>query len=384
MTTANACVRAVAAFRLTGAIPKLPTEPLSVEAWGLVLDLARHERVMGLLATAIHTGEFASTNAQAEQVFALHREAMCAVLLLEHELLNVVSLFNVADIEYRVIKGSSVAHLDYPQPELRSFCDVDILVPAAQFDDAARVLIGHGHRRQFPQPRPGFDRRFSKGATFVTPDGHEIDVHRTLADGPFGLLVHLADLWARSSFFTLGGQPLVALAPEERFLSACFNAALGDYPPRLGRLRDVAELLLCGWLDLDGVRTLSARWRADAVLARAVHLTADGFDLRDNSALVPWARRYKLARWERRALAVYTVSRRSYPAMAAASVPFIPGRRGKWAYLRALAVPDSIYVEGRHSSHISRWRYGIKAIRERQKDCLSTHNRRLLPGQHEQ
>ena len=56
-----------------------------------------------------------------------------------------------------------------------------------------------------------------------------------------------------------------ALAREERFLHSCFHAALGDNPPRLLALRDVAQVLLDGRLDLHLVRALAASWQADAV-----------------------------------------------------------------------------------------------------------------------
>ena len=102
-----------------------------------------------------------------------------------------------------------------------------------QFDDAVAALARAGHHRRFPQPRPGFDRRFSKGTSFVTDEGTEIDLHRTFAMGPFGLTMKLDDLWARASTFRVGGVDLHALGREERFLHTCFHASLGDNPPRL-------------------------------------------------------------------------------------------------------------------------------------------------------
>ena len=78
------------------------------------------------------------------------------------------------------------------------------------------TLVAVGHRRKFPEPRPGFDRRFGKGSCLVSPGGHEIDLHRTLAMGPYGVRIDLEDLWRRSSSFGLAGRQFLALGPEER------------------------------------------------------------------------------------------------------------------------------------------------------------------------
>ena len=85
----------------------------------------------------------------------------------------------------------------YADPALRSFGDVDILVGGADFDAAVGALAALGFRRRFVEPRPGFDARFSKGACLERADGLEIDLHRTLAPGPFGMLLGLTDLVGR-------------------------------------------------------------------------------------------------------------------------------------------------------------------------------------------
>ncbi len=54
-----------------------------------------------------------------------------------------------------------------------------------------------GGRRRFSEVRPGFDRRWGKGACVVAADGTELDVHRTFVAGPFGLTVDLSPPRAR-------------------------------------------------------------------------------------------------------------------------------------------------------------------------------------------
>ena len=88
------------------------------------------------------------------------------------------------------------------------------------------------HQPSAVEPRPGFDSRFSKGAAFTMPGGRDIDLHRTFVSGPFGLSVDLGGLFATSTPFVVGGRRLLGLGRTERFLHACYHAALGRGTPR--------------------------------------------------------------------------------------------------------------------------------------------------------
>ena len=363
---AHGLVAAVAGYGLPGP-PLLPGAPLSDGVWAEVLGRACSQRLTGFLELAVREGALPTRPDQAAQAVAAHREAMSTVLVLERLLLDATGLLAGEGIAVRVLKGSAVAHLDYPALELRAFGDVDLLVRSEQFDGAVAALKRVGHHRRFPQPRPGFDRRFSKGTSFVTDEGTEIDLHRTFAMGPFGLTMKLDDLWARASTFRVGGVELGALGREERFLNTCFHASLGDNPPRLLTLRDLAQVLLGGRLDLHLVRALAASWQADAVLARAVHLTWQAFRLDvAASPLAAWATAYRPDHHDRRALAAYTDPEGGYPARSAAALRAVPGLRDKAAYLRALAFPARHYLDPRHRGRVDRWRHGATAILRRQ------------------
>lgn len=359
-------VRAVARYGLPGTPATVSSEPLDDIVWAKLVHLVRVQRLTGLLMQALGDGALAARPGQVAQAEQAHRAEMAWALLIEGLLLDLASRFSVARICFRVLKGTTTAHLDYPAPELRSFGDVDLLVRSEQFDAAVAVLLAAGYRRRFPEPRPGFDRRFSKGTSFVTSDGKEIDLHRTFVMGPFGLTIKLDDLWARSSSYRLGGVVLHGLAREERFLNACFHAALGDLPARLVALRDEAQLLLSGRLDLHLVRALAASWRADVVVARAVQLAWQAFELDPpTTPLSAWAWRYRPEADERRALAVYTDSRGGYAARSVAGLRAVPGVRGKAAYLRALAFPERDYVAPRYRGQIDRWRNGAVRVLRR-------------------
>lgn len=339
---------AVAAVGLPGSLHAFPDHPLDPQAWARLLARAREQRLAGLLLSALDDGSLPSTEDQREAAATLHVEQMRTVLHLEAELLDAIDALRQVGVDVRVIKGSAVAHLDYPDPALRAFVDVDLLVRGSQFDLAVAALLRAGHTRRFPQPRPGFDARFSKGASFKTPRGAEIDLHRTFVMGPFGLDVVLDDLWKDSpEIFTVADVELPALSRECRLMHACYHAALGDVVARLVPQRDVAQLLLSGRLDRDRVRFLLERWRAQPVVALAVRTTWATLALADIVALSAWAHRYIPSPKAAQELALYHDPQARYAEKSLAAVRAIPSWRDRVAFVRALAFPDADYLQGR-------------------------------------
>lgn len=349
---------AIAAYGLAGSLTELPGRPLEDRPWRDLLAEVRRQRLTGHLVQALVDGAFPADDIQANEAGDLHSRAMGDVLVLEDMLISAVDVLATQRIEARVLKGPAAAHLDYPDPALRSFGDIDLLVRSTDFDPAVSELTGHGYRRRFPEPRPGFDRRFGKGVALWNPAGREVDLHRTLAFGPFGLRIRLNDLWGRAATFRIGGRNLSALAPELRLLHACYHAVLGDHPPRLVPQRDIAQMLLTDQVEVDTVRRLAAAWQGEAVVAQAIRATWDSFQIADVVALSAWAQRYQPDQRELRDLALYTTERASYVGKSLGAVRAIPGVRAKFRYLRALAFPRRSYVLDHHAGYSARLRHG--------------------------
>ena len=354
--------RAVAAHGLVGARLPMPKSPLEPTAWEHLLTTTRGQRITGHLMRAIQDGAFPATPEQAGEVERAHRASMATALALEATLVRTARLLEETGIDYRVLKGTGVAHLDYPDPALRSFGDVDLLIPSSQFDGAVAALLAAGHQRKFPEPRPAFDRRYGKGSCLVSHGGEEIDRHRTLAMGPYGLQIVLDDLWRRSSTFELGGRRFSALGPEERFLHACFHAVLGDNPIRLASLRDVAQMHLARPLDVEVTLELSASWRADAVVARAVSISGDRLGLESDAPLVQWARGFTPSKRDRHFLTLYDDATANYAAKSFAAVRAIPGIRDKATFVFTLALPARRYLDQRQERVLRRWVRGFRQV----------------------
>jgi hypothetical protein len=355
---------AIAAHGLPGCEIALPAKALDARAWTSLMVEVTEQRIVGHLVDAIEDGAMPVTEAQRDEALAQHLEYMAAAMMLDRRLLEVVSLFEAEAIDYRALKGAALATLDYPSPSLRCFGDIDLLVPSERFDDAVAVLLAAGCTRQYPEPRRGFDSRFGKGASFNGPDGFEIDLHRTFVAGPFAQFVDPAELFARYETFAVADRKVKALALEERFLHACFHAALGNAPARLVPLRDVAQFLLSHELDVGTVETLCTRWRGRVVLSHAICTTWSAFELADVVPLSAWAHSYHPTADEQRSMRPYMAGT-DYTVRAIAAVRAVHGTTAKASYVRALLFPNRSYIEGRDAGQLRRWRRAARKMLQR-------------------
>jgi hypothetical protein len=352
----DGAIRAIAAKGLHDASLDFPPQPLEASEWTLLIQAVRYHRLAGLLAAAVHDGDLSATQEQREEALGTHATAMRLCLELEADLLQTAELFARCGVQHRVLKGPAFAHLDYPDPAMRSFADIDLLVRSDHFDLAVEALTTAGFERKFAEVRSGFDRRFGKGASFRGPTGHELDLHRTFVMGPFGLALNLDDLWASSEQFQIAGRSFDTLDADQRFLHACYHAAIGRARPRLSPLRDLVGMLQRKQrgVDVDRALALSERWQSSAVVARAVELAWDAFALPDDP-LARWAREFSPTHRDQQAMRSYLDLDMGYAARSYAALQAVPGVRAKAAFAKALLFPAHTYAAGRHDSRWRRW-----------------------------
>ncbi len=354
---------AVAGVGLAHASRPAPPEPLGAAGWEALLAGAGRHRLTGQLAAATASGVLPATPDQCREARAAHRRTQIRVLALERELARVVGLLAADGIDCRALKGSAVAHLDYADPALRSFVDLDLLVRAEDIERTVATMGRAGFRRTLAEPRPGFDRRFDKGMTLRGSADYEIDLHRMFVLGPWGALMDPRELWDDRDEFSIGGCPIPALSAPYRFVHACYHAALGDWPLRLSSLRDVAEMLPRTEGRADTVRRIAARWSSEAVVATAVAQTCRLLALDTDVALARWAEGYVPGRRDRAWLALHNTPDKTFAAQALATLGVLPRWRDKAAYVRALALPSDAYTAGRHRSVWSRLGYALDELR---------------------
>jgi hypothetical protein len=356
VATMSALLDRVAALGLdTAATP--PASPLDEARWQQLFTAVRWQRLTGILAWGVAEGRWPASVDQEQALYDAVEAEAAGALLLERQLLRVEELFRSRGIDFRVLKGAAHAHAIYPDPGLRGYGDIDVLVPSPQIEEALRALGAAGGVRLTPELRKGFDRRFGKGVTVRLPGGAEIDLHRTFVAGPFGMTIPLESLFETRDVFELAGHHLPLLAREERFMHACLHAALGNRPPRLVPLRDVAQMLGAP-LDTERVLALARLWRAEVVVAHAVLVTTDRLSLQRDHPLAEWAAGYQPCATESRWLSTYAGPQRSYAAKALAGLPLVQGPSAKAAYLVAHLLP----ARSPNRPHRNRWRARLRAF----------------------
>jgi hypothetical protein len=319
------------------------------EAWRFALAELTAQRVTGLAVASLDRGLLRLRPEQAEELRAAHRLAMAAVVRLERLLLSVVGALEEAGVLAVVLKGAALARSFYPAPWWRAYGDLDVLVPTRDWDRACSVLGDLGLRRLRPEPRPGFDLRFGKGATFEDEGGLQVDLHRTLAQGPFGLWIRADELFEGVRGFPLADRTLLRLDDTLSLLHVCVHASVGRSAPLLMPLRDVLQVAWSGQVDWDRLEAAARRWRLVGPVGLAFRLASEALEVAppDPAARLAAA---TVGLVERRALRAYTSERAWRGGPAVAALWAIPGLRQKGAYLRALLAPSRQFLEARAES----------------------------------
>jgi Uncharacterised nucleotidyltransferase len=343
----TASLRRIAAFGLP-----VTSAPAQVEVesgrWPAFLARLTEQRLTGLALAGQQAGLLRLTDPQARGLKDRHQSVMMWVLHLERCLLRLAADFHGEGIDMVVLKGPALANSVYPEPSWRPFGDLDPLVPARHWYRACEVLERAGYRRRLPEPRSGFSLRFGHTAMHKHDNGTEVDLHRTLVGGPFGLWMDPEGLFGMTTTFRLGDRELRRLDATAALVNACMHASLGFWPPLLIPLRDVAQIAALPEVDWDRVSELAERWKLQVVLQHALGAASQALD----TPIPPEARpllRLDSTRRERRALSAYTSDRRARGGTSLSNLAAIRGVRPKAAYLWALLVPSRAFLSVRAS-----------------------------------
>lgn len=348
--TIEGALARVVGWLLPGAPPVFPpTDPAAI---ALLVGLAETQGVLGLLLVALDGGAIELGPELTDLAATRHEATLIWCMQVETRLLELNSWFvDAGGIHHLVVKGPAVAHLDAPDPALRSFADLDLLVPGPEIDRAVEVLLDHGGTREYAERRPGFDRRFGKSVTVTLPDKVQVDVHRTLCDGTHGFRIPLGRLFDEATTFPLGGDEVPTLSRRHRALHAAYHGVLGSAVPPLRTVRDLAGYLTHPDLTPEVLVAEARVWRGEAVLAEAVAATFDALEF-DAPAWRRWLDEVQIDPAEARIVAEQRVESGSFGlAKVAALQELAP--RDRLAYALALAVPSSAHLRSRGVSRFA-------------------------------
>jgi len=189
--------------------------------------------------------------------------------------------------------------------------------------------------------------RNSKSLTLLHESGMQVDVHRMLAAGPFGVRIRPGCLFEQAQPLEVGGVSLTALSGAQRFLHACYHATLGGVPGPRHR-RDV--LLLANTNAPIAVDPHFADGWSQAVVAAALQWADEGVGAL-GADWTAWLARRTVDPADDALIAAYGGSFRD---IAKAELRATSGTLAKVQYVAALAWPsnDNLVSRGK-----TRWQH---------------------------
>lgn len=251
-------------------------EVLAAGDLGDLVALARGHHVEDGLLLAFE--QFAAAPpAIVEELAEGHRRRAVQQLIADLDLVTVRSALDAAEVPWLVVKGPVLAELAYPNPALRPYGDLDIVVAQSHFDTAVHLLEQAGARV--------VDRnwelviREKRGQLHLALTAGTVgDLHWHLVNHVWqrhAMDVPMAEIFERARRVELSVGPVHTLDPVDTLLHVSLHAALSG-GHRLRWLADVARLVAVDRPDWDDVVRRAHDWRigpsVGTVLERARRL----------------------------------------------------------------------------------------------------------------
>jgi Uncharacterised nucleotidyltransferase len=181
-----------------------------------------------------------------------------------------------------VLKGPALAETIYPEPHLRPFSDLDLLVRPGDRLAMDALLRDLGHGRLADGHSWEFDIAWDGATVYEAPAGVRVDLHWSLLTEPRYAwnAREQAGVWGRAMPITVAGEPALSLGREDLVLHLATHLAVHHSLAGWLRHWDVA-LLLERWgaeLDWPALLARAARWRVRRALFFVLRRVRATFD----------------------------------------------------------------------------------------------------------
>jgi hypothetical protein len=254
-----ACLRAI------GRRQTPPRPPADVD-WDAAIAAAAAEDLVPAVAHALAARQWPGVPDGARDRLTQGLSASRARhLVMTAELGRVLRRCRAERLEVIVLKGPALAETVYPDPGLRPFSDLDLLVRPADRLRMDAVLRDLGHRRVADEHSWDFDIAFDGATVYEAPAGVRVDLHWSLLTEPRFACNRgeLQAVWERSAPITVAGEPALGLGREDLVLHLATHLAVHHTLAGWLRHWDLALVLerAGGDLDWDALLARAARWR---------------------------------------------------------------------------------------------------------------------------
>lgn len=181
-----------------------------------------------------------------DRIQEAHRMRAIRMALMYRKIGQVLSRLTESGLEYMVVKGPAVAYSLYPDPTLRTFNDLDLVVRERDWAATHEVIVGMGFVAQenLAQPPPKFSPQvvLYEQKYWHRTSGMLVEVHYgDLLNA--GLVARdVEGFWRRAVKLDLEGVPVKTLSPGDQLIHLCAHAHYHGYT-RLNWFSDLAFLI---------------------------------------------------------------------------------------------------------------------------------------------
>jgi hypothetical protein len=237
--------------RLIALVQERPCPPGDADA---LVTAALHHGVAGYALAAEADGRLALPARQLRQLADTHGRRLLRSALLRRELDGVVrALESACGVRPILLKGPAVADRFYPDPGLRPFVDLDLLVPRDALAAGVAALRGAGFE-PLQEFRPGYAERHGHDVHLARRGGGaaiDVELHWRLGDDDAANGFSHALLAPAATEIEVAGAPVAVPAVEHQLLGLAIHL-LSDRAKRLGWVQD---------LRLAGAAASDEQWR---------------------------------------------------------------------------------------------------------------------------
>jgi hypothetical protein len=291
-------------------------------------------------------------------------DVMGTMVRFEHDLLEIAGALESNACPFTVIKGAATAHLDYADPSLRQFGDVDLLVAPRDLSRACAILGEKGWTQAYSLPR--HHELFTHAITLRNSSRVEVDLHQRVAHRAIGQLIPTDVLMADRIEYDIAGTTLWALADRDRLIHAAVHYVTSRGPyRRLSSTADVLVLAEARCRNSDAVVVRAESWKVRALLERAI---ADAYSAAELPLNEDWASAFAKPTQRRDQLVdrAYLSEHRRPLTEELAFLRLLNGWRNRWKYMRGYFSTDADYAEHRQRSGLyAQSRYLWSRLRSR-------------------
>ena len=195
-----------------------------------------------------------------EWIARAYRTSAMRMVMMYGRIGKVLARLASSGVDYLVVKGPALAHTAYPDPDVRAFNDLDLVVRERDWSAMHRLLVGMGFRpeKDLPHPPPR-----------LTPQAVPYELKYWQREMELLVEVHYDDIlnaglaardvegfWQRAIWAEVEGTTVKALSLEDQLIHLCSHAHYHGYT-RLNWFSDIAFIVRDHGAQLDWAQLIA-------------------------------------------------------------------------------------------------------------------------------